>query len=226
MKKILTVVLALLLLSGLTVSAIAAAAPANGAFVSSPSQKLAPVLVKAENASEECEAEVVITSYANRATLGEAGAAALEAAYADIAAASDLGTLDPAIAALAKELGIPSTDLAVSDLFDISYSDCDTHEDHDAFTITIRPTTAENACGILHYVNGDWELLSCDVKNGEITFVTDDLSPFAIAVHNGLPEGSNVGLIIGICVAVAVVAAAVVVVVILLKKKKNDDNEE
>lgn len=217
MKKILTAVFACMLMLSLSLSTLAA-----GGFVFSPSAHSAPVLVEAKNEAEDCQAVIVITAYADRADLGEAGAAAMTAAYNAIVAAGDLGTLDASLADLAKKLDIASSELAVSDLFDVSYSNCDTHEEHGDFTVTVRPTSAENACGVLHYVNGAWELLSCDVENGEITFVADSLSPFAIVVHSGLPAGSSLPLIIGISVAVVVVAAGVVVTVIFLKKKKED----
>ncbi len=192
---------------------------AGGAFVASPSAQRAPELVAAENASDACRAQIVITSYADRASLGEAGAAAMAAAYAEIAATADLGAMTSALASLADELDIPSTDFAISDLFDVSYTNCESHDAHGAFTVTVKPVSAENACGVLHYVDGEWELLSCEVEDGEITFVADSLSPFAIVVHNGLPDGFQWWILI-VIVAVLVVAAAVVVVVVLKKKKE------
>ena len=213
MKKILAIMFACALALSLGLTAFA-----SGAFVASPSAQRAPELVAAKNASDACLAQIVITAYADRASLDEAGAAAMAAAYAEIAAAADLGTMTPALAALADELGIPSTDLSVSDLFDVSYTNCEPHDEHGAFTVTVKPVSAENACGVLHYVDGEWELLSCEVEDGEITFVADSLSPFAIVVHNGLPNGFPWWIII---VIVAVAAAATVVTVVLKKKKEN-----
>ena len=226
MKKILAAMLALILAVGMTVSVTAAA----GAFVSSPSGNLAPELVKAENESEACEAVIVITAYADRATLGEAGAAAMTAAYNSLAGNADLSAVCAAAGTLAGELGIPATDLAVSDLFDVSYSSCDVHEGHGAFTVTLRPATAENVCAILHYTDGAWELIECTVQDGTVTFVTEELSPFAIVVHNGLPEtnhllsfviGAGVGLGIG-----AGVGLLIFFIIILLKKKKKKEEDE
>lgn len=213
MKKILAIMFACALALSLGLTAFA-----SGAFVASPSAQRAPELVAAKNASDACPAQIVITAYADRTSLDEAGAAAMAAAYAEIAAAADLGTMTPALAALADELGIPSTDLSVSDLFDVSYTNCEPHDEHGAFTVTVKPVSAENACGVLHYVDGEWELLSCEVEDGEITFVADSLSPFAIVVHNGLPNGFPWWIII---VIVAVAAAATVVTVVLKKKKEN-----
>ena len=214
MKKILAIMFACALALSLGLTAFA-----SGAFVASPSAQRAPELVAAENASDACPAQIVITAYADRTSLDEAGAAAMAAAYAEIAAAADLGTMTPALAALADELGIPSTDLSVSDLFDVSYTNCEPHDEHGAFTVTVKPVSAENACGVLHYMDGEWELISCEVEDGEITFVADSFSPFAIVVHNGLPACFPWALVIAIIVAVLV--AAVVVVVVLKKKKEN-----
>lgn len=225
MKKILAALMALILAVGMTVSATAAA----GAFVSSPSGNLAPVLVEVSNESEECTAELVITAYADRAALGEAGAAAMVAAYNSLAGNADLSGAVPAVSALAAELGISTADLAVSDLFDVSYSDCDTHEGHGAFTVTVRPASAENACAVLHYVDGAWEVLACTVDGGNVTFVTEELSPFAIAVHNGLPEPEPtpvLPIVLGCIGGGAGLALIFFFIILLLKKKKKKEEEE
>ena len=227
MKKILTLMLLCLLAAVMTVGTLAAAPAGAGAFVSSPSGKLAPVLVEAENEDDACMAEIVITAYADRATLGEAGAAAMLAAYQSIAGTEDLSSLNPALGELAEELGIPATDLSVSDLFDVSYTDCDGHEVHGAFTVTVRPASADNACTVIHYVNGEWQVLSTEVKDGTVTFVTEDFSPFAIVSHAGLPAPtpSNLPLIIGLCAGGVGVVAAFFIIIILLKKKKEDEED-
>lgn len=222
MKKFAVVLFVVLLLAN-TLLAVCAE---PGAFVNSPSKNLAPVLVEAENATPECEAEIVITAYADRDKLDDHAETALVAAYDTIAATDDLSSLTPAVSALADELGIPTTDLSVSDLFDIGYTDCDSHTAHGAFTITVKPTSTEYFAGVLHYIDGEWELLSSEAEDGNITFETDTLSPFAILVHAGLAaEGSNAVAWIVAGVSVAVVAG-VIVVVILLRRKKKDDPEQ
>ena len=220
MKKFVTVVFAALIL----VTSVFAAMAANGSFISSPSKSLAPVLVYAENESEECTAQVVITSYADRATLGDK-AEQLTDAYAAIAGTKDLGTMSADIAALAEELNISSTDFAVSDLFDISYVDCDGHEEHGAFTITIKPTTAENFAAMLHFTGSEWEVIEGEVENGEITFEAELLSPFAIMMHNGLPASSG-NATAWIIAGVSLLIVLIIVILLLLSRKKKKTAEE
>ncbi len=223
MKKILTVALMALLAVVMTVSAFAD----PGAFVESPSGNAAPVLVEGKNMDEDCPAQLVIVSYSDRFTLSAEAVAALEAAYASVVGTTDLGTLNSDLDELAGTLSIGSEQLAVSDLFEVYYTDCDTHEDHKEFVITVKPNTLENFAGILHYENGQWVLLESEVKDGELTFVTDSLSPFAIVVHDGTavaPAAGFPGWAIALIV-VAVVGIGVVVVLLLLKKNKKEDEK-
>ena len=56
-----------------------------------------------------------------------------------------------------------------------------------------------NYAGILHYDNGVWELVESTVtKDGEITIQVDDLSPFAIVVHDGSVGAGNASNQVGI----------------------------
>ena len=182
MKKFLTVLFTALSVFSLGVYSFAA----SGTFVSSPSANRAPTLIEASNASEDCEAEIQVMSYADRNKLGEEKKAKIEAAYNSIATTEDLATLDSAIGTLADKLGISSKKLLVSDLFDVSYSNCETHEDHEEFTITVKPESVKNYAGLIHYTNDGWELVESSASSdGTITFTADDLSPFAIIVHDG-----------------------------------------
>ena len=117
MKKVLAFVLTLVMMATITVTAFAA-----GPFVSSPSNNQAPVLIEASNEDEDCEAKIIITSYANRGTMSAEACALLEQAYNQILNTSDLTTLADGLTKLVKKFGITSADLAVSDLFDISAS--------------------------------------------------------------------------------------------------------
>jgi hypothetical protein len=182
MKKFLAVAFALLLIA--TTNTVAFAA---GSFVSSPTGQNAPVLVEFDNESEECEAEVKITAYSDREALSEEAKNDLVEAYEAIAGAEDIGTLSADIAAVADKLGLSSKALVVSDLFDVSYSNCDVHQAHRGFTITIKPTSVENFAAILHYEDAEWEVIEGSVENGEIVFFTESLSPFAIMVYEGTP---------------------------------------
>ena len=195
MKKILTIISAVLVFLCFGATAFAA----NGSFTSSPSANKAPVLVEYDNETPECTATIVVCAYADRHTLDDAAKANLEAAYATIASTSDLGTLGYGVKTMANSLNVTTNHLYVRDLFEISYEDCVGHEDHANFTITVKPSSVMNYAGILHYDNGVWELVESTVtKDGEITIQVDDLSPFAIVVHDGSVGAGNASNQVGI----------------------------
>ncbi|MBR2929889.1 MAG: hypothetical protein IKC32_01545 [Clostridia bacterium] len=187
MKKILTLVFAMLMIASLGVSAMAQT------FVSSPSGKEAPELVSFKTESEECTSVIKICSYSDRAELGEAGKAKIEEAYASIAGCDDLGKLNSELDALADEVGIASEVFAVSDLFDVYYVGCDDHEEHGAFSIEIKPATIENFAAVMHYTDDGWDVVVAEPsEEGTLTFTVEELSPFAIVVHDGsvvVPDG-------------------------------------
>ena len=221
MKKILTISFVLVILMSTMLTAFA-----GGSFVSSPSKNLAPELIEFQNASDACTAQIVITAYADRANLGEK-ADVLTKAYAVIASAQDLGKVDADIADLAKELNVDSADFAVSELFDIRYINCDGHEVHGEFTITIKPTSTENFAAMLHYTGSDWEVIEGEVKDGEITFVAELFSPFAIIVHSDLPAASSNATpwIIG-GIALLLILIIIIILILISRKKKKNEQEQ
>lgn len=166
---------------------------ALGEFISSPSGVAAPTLVDYKSDSHECTAKLVITSYAERHTLPAETRALIEKAYDDIVNSQVINNqLKAELTNLAEEIKIDYTALAVGNLFDISYYDCDQHGGHNGFTITIKPEVAENIVGVLHLNGEKWELLDSTVDAGNVTFHVDELSPFAI-VYNTKPGSSSTG---------------------------------
>ena len=185
MKKIFALLVVVLVVAA--TSLVAFAAP--GSFVSSPSNHQAPILVSAENQNDACQAIVKITAYADRDKLSEEDRTAIEAAYASIVATEDVGTLSSAMKNEAASYGISTEDMAVSDLFDLSYVE-ESHEGHGAFDIVIKPASVKYVVGILHYTNGGWDFIEATAgEEGELCFTANTLSPFAIVVHNG--EGTD-----------------------------------
>ena len=191
MKKVLSVVLALMLCLALTLSV--SAAPNN--FVSSPSGNAAPDLVEGVNEDEDCEAKLTITPYSERDTLPEDKRELMEHVYDMILDAEHIGELNDAISNLAKSKNITVDDLAVSDLFDVSYYNCpaEDHSDHGFFRIKFKADTLKNFVGLLHYNDHKWELVEGAKVEGSVylTFKVDDLSPFAVVVNTG--DGSASG---------------------------------
>ena len=199
MKKFMMFCMVVLMLVSLCIPVAAVA----GSFVSSPSNNQAPEVIGSEN--RKCEAEVIITAYANRDQLSDDKRQALEAAYAEIVGTEDLSTLDKQVEKMANKLGVNVSELAVSDLFDISMTECADHDKHGKFDITLDAETLENFVCLLHYYDGEWNV----VKNAKITkdeylkFTEDEFSPFAIVVYTGeqnIQKDSN-ALVVGAVVA-------------------------
>ncbi len=208
MKKVFVAILTAIMIASLSVSSFAAS------FVSSPSGNAAPTLVSFEFESDECDATLAVTAYSQRNTLSADGKTAIETAYTEIKSANDVSSLNADLAALAKSKEIKGTNLAVSDLFDVSYIGCDTHNGHGKVTVKLSAETLKNFVGLLHYANGEWELVAgATVSGDEITFTVDSLSPFAIVVDNtpdSPPTKDNGNVYLLAAIAVLSLAAAVV----------------
>ena len=208
MKKVFVVILTAVMIASLSLTGFAAS------FVSSPSGNKAPTLDSFEFENEDCDATVVITAYSDRDELAADGKTAIETAYTSIKSANDVSSLNADLAALAKSKEIKGTNLAVSDLFDVSYVGCDTHNDHGKVTVKLSAETLKNFVGLLHYVNGEWELVAgATVSGDEITFTVDSLSPFAIVVDatpDSPPTEDNGNIYLLAAIAALSLAAAAV----------------
>ena len=170
MKKIVS--LALVLAMMLACASAAFAAP----FVGSPTTSGGPELVGTTSLSGD-DVAVKITAYRDRASLPADKRADLEAAYQAIADGN---------------VGAISGNLAVSDIFDISYSDFGSHG---GVSITLRANSLDKFAAVLHYVNGQFVKVDATVNEDktEVTFSVDDLSPFAIVVETAAGEANGSG---------------------------------
>lgn len=224
MKKVLAIFLMVLMVACMSITAFAT----PGEFVQSPSNNGAPELVSAECGAEGCTAKLVITPFIDRDELPADLKALIEKAYKDIANCASLTDLCSELAATAKSLNVPETNLAVSDLFDIRYIKCEEHEEHGYFDIVIKADTFKNFVALMHLSADDgWELINnakVSEVNGEyhLTFSVDDFSPFAVVVNSAVitdknPHTGDTNTVYFFAVLMAVSAFAVVV---LLKKNK------
>lgn len=220
MKKVFVFCMMLLLSMSLCFSASAD----PGWFVSSPSGNPAPEQIGFAPASDDCKATLIVTAYANRDQLSQEDRLAIESAYKDIVTTTDLTALNADLAALAQQKGIQPTDLAVSELFDLSANGCgEDHDEHGPFDITLKPEEVENFVGLLHYSNGTWKIVPhTKIEGGHLIFTVDDLSPFAVVVNTGdavaeEEEESKVDPL-NLLAYCTILAAAALSVIVLWKK--------
>ena len=217
MKKILIVLLLTVVAVSMSISAFAD----TGAFVQSPSVNMAPEIVSGDSEDKE-DVDLVITSYADRGDLPEEARDAIEKAYVKISGIKNLTSLCGALKEVASEKNIPTTNLEVSDLFDIS--DAEGGSDGCTYDIVLTAETLENFVGLLHFTDGKWELIDNAVVeeiDGELhlKFSTDGLSPFAIVVDTGadLPVEDTKGnsILTGVLAIVAIAEAAALITILI-----------
>ena len=183
MKKILVICMTIVMALSMTMSVVAA--PGN--FVSSPSGNSAPIIIEVELESEECTLQLIITPYIDRGELAEEAKNNLEKAYKEISEAEDLSELLDKIDDIAADKGASVDSLAVSDLFDLSYADCDIHDQHGGEVIvTIKPETLKNFISLMFFNGTSWELVEDAAVMGEnqdqLKFTTNGYGPYAIVV--------------------------------------------
>ena len=218
MKKILVAILSVVMAVCLATAGFAAS------FVSSPSSNPAPSVEDFDFENDGCTATIVVTPYSKRDTLSADSKTAIESAYAEIKATNDVSSLNADLAALAKSKEIKGKNLAVSDLFDVSWAGCNDHASHGKATISLKAETLGNFVGLLHLVDGEWELVSnATVNNGVLTFTVDSFSPFAIVV-DATPDSPPTGDNGSVYLLIAVAALSLTAALICFKKSRKEEN--
>lgn len=181
MKKVFAVILTLVMTLAMGVTAFAA--PNN--FISSPGGNMSPELIKWEPLSEECTGKITVTPFADRDDIDEASRELIENARDLIVEASDLTKLCNGLKDAASTNGIDADDLAVSDLFDVDYTDCNIHDDHKGFKLWLDSDALNKFVGLMHFDGEEWSFItntSID-ENGYLVFSTDKSGPFAIVLN-------------------------------------------
>lgn len=222
MKKVLACILSLILVVALSVSVMATG------FVKSPVLNDAPEIkdFETEVDNSNCDYDLAITPYEDRADLTPEAKQEIEKAYEDVKANADLTKLVPALTKVAEDKKIEAENLAVSQLFDISEEDCASHTDgHGTVTIHLA-ADLKNFVALLHKTDAGWVVVSSAKVTGTdtVSFSVDEFSPFAIVVdateEKNASTGDNANLALYISL-MAVSAVALVVVVVVMKKKSN-----
>lgn len=211
MKKITALLLMVAMVLTLSVSAFAG-------FVSSPSANLAPDVITFETQTEGCDATLKVTSYADRGTLTDEQISIIEKAYKQIAGTESSASLAEALKKIAEAKGLNTEDLSVSDLFFISYENCEIHENdgHKGFKITLKADTVSNLAGLLYFDGETWktvEILEYDAENGTVTIFVEELGCFAFVVdkYNTPVTGDTSNAVIWMVVALCAVVSATLV---------------
>lgn len=191
MKKIVLVCLAVLMALSLSNAVLAA-----GGFVSSPSKTGAPELVGAKNEKDDCVAIISVTSYADRKSLPAEDLEKFEYAYNTIIGRTGDPGFAELLAGIAVEYDMNVEDLAVSDFFDISRSDCPGHENHGKFDIVLKAQALENFVCLVHYYDGAWRIVDGAKVTQDGTYLEfkeGEFSPFAIIVNigNRVPQSND-----------------------------------
>lgn len=223
MKKVLAICLMIIFVLSTSVTAFAAV----GGFVSSPSGNRAPELIDSSNESDDCVSEPIITPYSERDTLSEKHSEEMEKAYEIIRNNPDLSKILGDLKKIADDKNIDVTKLAVSDLFNISYTDCDSHDGHGNFNITLKPDSLKNFVALMYFDGENWKLVdgarvSEDGKH--LLFTTNYEGTFAIVTNTGAasgatPQTGDNSKVMLYAVVMLVSAASLVVLWFILKKR-------
>lgn len=223
MRKVLAICLMVAMVLGMSVSVFAA----PDGFVSSPSGNPAPDVIISDPNNDDCTANLVVTPYSERNDLPEDIRKTFEKAYDEIVNAADLTDLNATLGKLAADKNINKTDLAVSDLFNIHATDCENHEEHIGFDITLGAETLEHFVGLLQLTSsGVWEMVEDAqvTNNGEhLVFSVDEFSTFAIVVDASKfsPNAPEMGDDFKVYMyALTMAVSAIAIVVIAVKSKK------
>lgn len=195
MKKIFAILLAVVLVFSLSATAFA------DNFVNSAANAGAPAAASAADANgNDVASAIEITPLTDAEALDEAAQKELDDAYDSLKDAANLADVNEDLKEAAGD-----KDIAVSDLFDISAKSDVTFP----LTLTLKSENLDNFIALLHFVDGEWQWVDAEVKDDELTFTVDSLSPFAIIVAAEPATSAQTGE----TASVGFIAAAVVLAV-------------
>lgn len=184
MKKLIVVALVLAMAFAVPTAALA------DVFISSPGTHDAPTLVDAKFTPADWDGEIIVTPFSKRDTLPEEELEKLMDAYDEIKAADAAVDLHEELEEIADDLGVAGDKLAVSTLFNVHA----TKEGLEAATLTLSSDKFENLVALLHYNGEEWEIVDTTVDGTNVTFTTEDFSPYAAVVAtDAIPDAPPTG---------------------------------
>ena len=167
MKKVLSCLLAVLLLASLSISAFAAEVPSVEA------EKLAPVVSEAKDADDnDVSGGIVITDYEDKDTLPEEAQKQLDAAYD---ALEDLAALVEGNDDL-KEL-LDGKEVDCEALFDISVVG---DEIKLPVNLKLELANPDNFAALLHFVDGEATLVETELDDELLSMVLEEVGAYAV----------------------------------------------
>lgn len=221
MKKVLIICLTVVMILSMGVSVFAASTN----FVSSPSGNEKFEMVSVEKNDVDYSASVIITQYAERKNVSEEIRKSLEDAYGTIAEAESLTILCPDLKGVAKSEGISSSDLAISELFDIRCIGGNIEQG--IFTITLGARTFKGFISLLYLKDDEWTVAkNAKVEKVEdkyhLTFESEGYYPYAIVVSTSEKKPPKTGdnSIIYTMAGIMLASAAALFVCAVKSKKK------
>ncbi len=154
-------------------------------FFPSPTGGFAPEIKDFKNENEDCTALLKLTPFEKRDYLSEDARETFEEAYDSIASETDVTELSSDLEDLLEDLELDVTQVAVSEIFNLSFENCDDHDDHDESTVKLEINAADTFVALLQYVDEEWVLVENAKVNktkNTLTFDVTEFTPFAIVV--------------------------------------------
>ncbi len=211
MKKILTLVIAIVMVLSMSVASFAKAAD----FLESPSKDLAPGLDKFEHEDPACTGDLNIISYGDKDKLPEEEKNLFEDAYDSIVNADDLSDINPEL---------DGDNLAVGDLFAVDFNSCEDHDKHGKTTLDITSDSAKNFNSLIAFDGEKWVIVDATVSGDKISFSAklSGFTVFAIVVNTASDAPQTGDTFSWIYVALMVASATgFIAVCVSMRKKKN-----
>lgn len=213
MKKIVAICLAVLMMVSLSVTCFAEG------FVSSPSNNKAPTIVESENTDPNSNSGIIVVPYGERNKLSSEKKKDFEKAYEQIKNSKDLTDLLPELEEYAKDKGVETEDLAVSDLF---YVDETNSQGNGKYKVTLKADTLNNFVALKQFDGQKWVIIK-DAKvnrDGTLTFTLTKTGPLAIVVDGSKSPVTGDANLLTLTTVLIVSVIALGAVLIALKKKR------
>lgn len=232
MKKLSCVILSLLMAVAMPVAAMAAD------FTPSVQAKLAPEVVEyTVNVEGADSLTLTITPVADSATAPVAIQETLDADYAELAGAEDVGDVIPNLPSVLEDAGIeaPTSSAVITDVFDFSLIDEDGNQvelkDGESVTVTFSYTfdTVNFDLVVAHKnsVSGQWEALPSEnvVVNGDdtVTVTFDQLCTVCTILFPKAASAPQTNDYTGYIFCGIALAAAGTIIGVAVKSKKKEN---